>query len=512
MVSLISNLASLRAQRSLSDHTREVEKVGGRLSSGLRINTASDDAAGLAIATQLNANSRVANRARLNISDGISALETALSATDSLTSIVTRIGELAEQAANGSYSRTQREAINREAQALRREYIRIQESTEFSGINLLDGSSTDLTLQIGIRGDNNSNLAVGFQSNLGGDFTTDRSGYFDGVNDSLEVEGNLDRFWRGGAFTIEATINLSSSEVDAGHIVSQAYNGTGEYNYRFGYNADGTLFLESNGDDGFGVITGQSFNSNRAIARDTWQHVAVSIGDDRSVRLFINGENVGGGSLSPGFTPRAMIAAEGPVGTAIGTVYPTGEGGAYPTASNFQGQIDQVRVTKEQRYPTSFDPSSIMQVVDDKTVLLITFNASTTSGVTDQSKNKSQIYFRNGTTLVDGVNASVRTIAAFNLTLRTDALDALDYTRSLLESLSQVRGVTGASISRLMSAQRTTSDLDITSREAAGRIVNADIASESSAYVNAQIRQQTASALLAQANQQPAIALRLLSL
>jgi len=190
-----ANIPSLGAQRRLSDTTSSLERTYERLSSGMRINRASDDAAGLAVATSLNADSRLYSTASRNISDGLSLLNIADSALGSQTGIVTRLLELAEQSANGTYSTTQRASLQNEYRALQKEFARIADSTIFNGLKLLRGDRSDglreLTLQAGITGASNSLLSVrtGDTSFLSGHFnlSTIRSGTY-GSN----VDGELD--------------------------------------------------------------------------------------------------------------------------------------------------------------------------------------------------------------------------------------------------------------------------------------------------------------------------------
>ena len=107
-----SNIPSLQAQRRLGEATSSLSKISERLSSGQRINRVSDDAAGLAIADDLNAKSRIFTQAIRNGNDGISLLNIADSAIENLSGVVSRIRELAEQSANGTYSNKQREDRN----------------------------------------------------------------------------------------------------------------------------------------------------------------------------------------------------------------------------------------------------------------------------------------------------------------------------------------------------------------------------------------------------------------
>jgi flagellin len=144
-----SNLDALKSQRSLGQASDRIGQVYQRLSTGQRINRASDDAAGLSIADALTAKSRVFTRGAQNVSDGLSALTIADSAVETLIQLTTRIQELAEQGANGSYSNRQRDALDKEAQSLRDEFLRIVQSTTFNGQRLLDGTVQGLQIQAG---------------------------------------------------------------------------------------------------------------------------------------------------------------------------------------------------------------------------------------------------------------------------------------------------------------------------------------------------------------------------
>lgn len=142
----------MNAQRRLGQSTQSIQQSYTRLSSGLRINKASDDAAGLAIAGSLNTDADVYAQAVRNINDGISLLNIAEGAMQELTGITIRQRELSTQAANGTLSNKQREALDEEAAALTAEFARIAAKTEFNGIKLLDGSESELSVQAGYGG------------------------------------------------------------------------------------------------------------------------------------------------------------------------------------------------------------------------------------------------------------------------------------------------------------------------------------------------------------------------
>lgn len=148
-ISINSNMASVRAQRMLSNSSSALGKTYEKLSSGQRINKASDDAAGLAIAASLKVNAKIATVAIRNAQDGISALAVADGALSSIGSVLDRLGELAEQSANGTYSSVQRSALHQEFVALGSEIERIATTTTFNGVNLLASGASAVSFQIG---------------------------------------------------------------------------------------------------------------------------------------------------------------------------------------------------------------------------------------------------------------------------------------------------------------------------------------------------------------------------
>lgn len=151
-MSIMTNVASLSAQRNLSKTQGALSQSIGRLSSGLRINQASDDAAGLGISENLKADIRSLAQAGRNANDGISLGQVAEGAMNEQQGIVTRMRELAMQASNGTLGSTERGYVDTEFDGLAAELDRITTTTEFNGTKLLDGSaSAGLTMQVGIQ-------------------------------------------------------------------------------------------------------------------------------------------------------------------------------------------------------------------------------------------------------------------------------------------------------------------------------------------------------------------------
>lgn len=161
IVSLNTNLASLNAQRRLSQTNAGLGQSYERLASGLRIQRASDDAAGLAVAQSLQTDSRILSQGIRNVNDGISLLNITQGAVEELSKIVLRLQELAEQSANGTLTSVQRRSIDREATALRGEYNRVAVTTTFNGLSLLEAPLQSIDLQVGTTGSDTLRLSVG---------------------------------------------------------------------------------------------------------------------------------------------------------------------------------------------------------------------------------------------------------------------------------------------------------------------------------------------------------------
>jgi len=159
-----TNVASLQAQSSVSEVTRETQESFAKLSSGQRINKSADDAAGLAISEKLKAEIRSSQQANRNANDGISMVQVAEGGLNETSNILTRMRELAIQASSDTVGDTERGMTNLEYQALKQEMSRISQVTEFNGRKLLNGTGEKLEFQIGTGEDEFKNR-IGFEPN-----------------------------------------------------------------------------------------------------------------------------------------------------------------------------------------------------------------------------------------------------------------------------------------------------------------------------------------------------------
>ncbi len=177
-----TNVSSINTQRHLANSTRNFGKSMEKLSSGMRINRAGDDAAGLAISEGLKSDIRALNQAARNGADGISLIQTAEGSMDEVSNILLRMKELAEQSLNGTLSDTDRGYLHAEYTALTAEIDRISEAGEFNGVKLLNGSGGIINIQVGIGTSSSDTVAI--------DLGTSRDSATLGVTSGIDTTTN----------------------------------------------------------------------------------------------------------------------------------------------------------------------------------------------------------------------------------------------------------------------------------------------------------------------------------
>jgi len=172
MTVINTNVQSLIAQQSLTVNNRSLSKAMEQLSTGKRINSAADDAAGLAISNKMTAQIRGLNQAVRNANDGISLLQTAEGATQEITNMLQRMRELAVQASNGTYSSADSTSLDEEFQQLRDEITRISTNTQWNGMKLFNADADnyigdaddEVVFQVGMNGETDDTVSITMQS------------------------------------------------------------------------------------------------------------------------------------------------------------------------------------------------------------------------------------------------------------------------------------------------------------------------------------------------------------
>ncbi len=257
-----TNIASINAQRQLSSSGADLDQASERLASGKRINSAADDAAGLAIANRQTSQIRGLDQAIRNANDGISLIQTAEGALDATSNILQRVRELSVQSANGIYSDSDRATLDAEVKQLTSELDRIAESTAFNGQKILDGSLGTLKLQVGAEAGDTIDVAVkGFSAaELGGAAGGDVVGsaassggltaalsLMEGTTDTLSINGqNVGDLSTSGATLSDqlATINQNVSGIEASAFVEAVATVAGDGIIRGTSTVDLTIELQ----------------------------------------------------------------------------------------------------------------------------------------------------------------------------------------------------------------------------------------------------------------------------
>ena len=208
---IFNNPSSINAQRLLAQNSERLAKSVERISSGVRINKASDDAAGLAVSESLRSDIRAMRQAMRNANDGISMINVTEGALNEQSSILIRLRELASQSSTGTVGSTERQTIQLEFNSLRNEVDRITESTTFNGQGLIDGalasaitSTSHVVLQIGINSNSNSQINLNEEMNLAAITST-----------ALNIQ-NLSLTSIDSALTALASLNTAISSVAQG--------------------------------------------------------------------------------------------------------------------------------------------------------------------------------------------------------------------------------------------------------------------------------------------------------
>ncbi|MCP4595920.1 flagellin [Neptuniibacter sp.] len=332
-----SNIMSLNAQRNLTISQGEQNQAMERLTSGKRINSAADDAAGLAISNRMTSQIRGLDQAVRNANDGISLIQTAEGALDETTNILQRMRELSVQSANGTYTDSNRSTINAEVQQLIKELDRISETTTFNGLNILDGSLGNVDLQVGseanetigfeIEALNSKSLGLGATSSdiAGGDTNLGTNSWEDG--DILINNQSIGAFdgasTAAGEGTLESLINQINDNVNG--VTASGFNLAEATTVGSGDLASDTLKITVTNPD----ETVQTFNITGTNNMDelvseintvTGGSVNASLNDDNELVL----ENNTGASINLAVTTSGTLTAI--TGFASGASYPTFEG------------------------------------------------------------------------------------------------------------------------------------------------------------------------------------------
>ena len=476
-----TNVASLNAQRNLSASQNNLSTALQRLSSGLRINTAKDDAAGLAISDRMTSQIRGLDQARRNANDGISLSQTAEGALAQSGEILQRIRELAIQSANATNSASDRQSLNSEVSQLVTEVTRIATATTFNGLKILDGSYQGQQFQVGA--DANQTIGVSIQSAAASDLS----------NNTVAGQGTT-ATGLGGA-------SAGANSAPAGNgIAAQTVSVSGS-------NGSANITVAAN-DQASTIATGVSARASTSAT--------LAIGSVGTVSFSLNG----GGTAT---TINATVPAGGNLGTVVTAINQvSGRTGVTATLSSSGTSLTFAQAEGKDIVVNDFLNSA------GGTATLTGANttaATLTSGGTDSSRVSGTVSFSSdaGFTVASSVANGV-VAAAANTAVGSTAADLTSVDISTVSGATTALGIVDAALTTINKSRaqlgavqnrfgNTIANLQTTSENlnaARSRIRDADFASETAALTRGQILQQAGVAILAQANSLPNNVLSLL--
>jgi flagellin len=495
MASVINtNISSLTAQRNLGMSQASLSTSMQRLSSGLRINSAKDDAAGLAISERMTTQIRGLSQASRNANDGISLAQTAEGALSEVTNNLQRIRELAVQSANATNNSSDRAALNLEVTQRIAEIDQISSLTAFNGTRVLDGSFGSATFQVGANaGETISvNLSAGTKANQIGQISTALG---TAVTSSASAAGGLTiQVGTGAAASVGASSSYAGTGANAG--ATTAMDGTSAFAKLAAINAAGVSGVTASATNSVTETTAFSNITNGSAAAPNYT-------------LVVNGTTVINNS-----TLNAVITADDVVSAINANAATTGVSASKDATSGkiTMSSSDARNITVAQTFTagTGGTGTGLNTVISGG----IAGTATTTAGVI--TLKSSQAITTGGAEVAKfGLSAQTyavdsKTLSSVNVLDVAGANDAMNRVDAALTSVSTLRSTFGAIQNRFESviANLSTSTENMTASRS--RIQDADFAAETANLSRSQVLQQAGTAMVAQANQLPQGVLALL--
>ena len=483
-----TNIASLTAQRALNSTQSELNVSLNRLSTGLRINSARDDAAGLAISNTFTSQVRGLNQAIRNANDGISLAQVAEGALAESTDILQRVRELSIQSANGTNSGTERAALQAEVSQLQQELNRIAETTSFGDRVLLDGSFGTESFQVGANANETINVSIGNAraTNIGAN-TVGINGTLDAVAAGAARAANT--VVAGEDLTISGTLGVGSVALDAGQ--------TG----------DTIADLVNAGQASTGVTATARTEAtvSAVVAADYTFTIGSRSGDTTSNTEFeasITVSVADGGDLS-GLADaiNAQAAATGVTATSSGdTLSLVNAEGRDIFIENVAGTGTSLSLTG-----SSGAAATVSAAGTDSATFGGTVNFESASAFSVTSGATGGLF-----TATTAQSSSLSAVASINIGTQSGAQSAISVVDAAISFIDSTRASLGAIQNRLDSTISNLSSVSENVAAARSRIQDADFAAETASLTRNQILQQAGISVLAQANALPQQVLGLL--
>ena len=480
---LNTNINSLTAQNNLASSQASLSQSLTRLSSGLRINSAADDAAGLAISQQFTTQINGTNQAISNANDAVSETQTAAGALGTIVNNLQSIRTLAVEAANGSNSASDRAALNQQVQQQISEITQIAQQTQFNGLSVLNGSSGNQTYQVGANVGNtiSINLAQGVGANQIGQTAT----YAPTTAVAATTNSGAT-----GALTIQVgTNNAVSIATSASYATGVAWqDGTSAYAKAAAINAAG--------------ISGLTATANNTLTDAAFAAVSTTAGG--TYNLGINGVTIfGGQSTAAGITTSSIVAQI--------NQYSTQDGGVTATLNSAGALVlnaadgSNIAITQSLTGGATGGLAAADVGTNRGTVTLSAGSNITVGGST--AADLTSFGFALGTTALTAGS----TLAQQNVLSVAAANSTIESVDSALATVSSFQAQLGAIQNRFTAAVSNLTSTSQNLTQSRSTLQDANFASETANLAQAQVLEQAGISVLAQANQQPQLILKLLA-
>ena len=538
------NIMAMNAYRNYSNNTSALSKNLEKLSSGYKINRAGDDAAGLAISEKMRAQITGLSVAQKNAKDGISLVQTAEGALTEVHDMLNRMVELADQSANGTYDGTDRTQLQKEVTELKNEINRIADSSNFNGINLLDGSLAG--------GGNVSGVGITDVAATAGVTKTSDFAEIAGLADGDKLSYTV--AWKDGSGQeFSATVELTYDNTNKKLVAADGST----------YSADSTAGKATIGNQQDAILAelkkNGNFNSTFTVSKD-----------NNALKFTSNTAGTAGGQITA-VSLKKTAAANGAVsaisgGGSIGTVTAAADamqkldfskvtivdatGSKVPEAEDLEKAVFEIDGKKFLFAKNGSVDANFKNLGSDVTVITLSANSNTSYSGQDEAANVAavlnrvtgmdfsvsgnDVVYKGDTKLSTGEGGLTLQIGdtsdsfnQLNVTIKDmhtasmgiDAIDisdqkgaqaAVDVIKAAINYVSDVRGTLGATQNRLDHTINNLSVMEENIQDAESTIRDTDVADEMMAYTKNNILIQSAQAMLAQANQVPQGVLQLL--
>ncbi|WP_294196634.1 flagellin [uncultured Sphingomonas sp.] len=462
MTVINTNTSAMRATNASSMASKALSTSMERLSTGKRINSAKDDAAGLAIANRMSSQTKSMAMAVRNANDGISLAQTAEGAMSEVTNMLTRMKELATQSANGTLQDSDRTALQSEMTQLTAEVNNVSKTTSFNGVNLLDGSSNSVKLQTGINANQNISMAL-----------TDTR-----------------------ASTLGLTAQVVSTQISATAFAAPA----------------GTPPVPNI------TVNGQDINAVAATPKDAKAIAALVNATTANSGVTATAKNSISATVGTISTGNTLTIGDGTTNTVV--TMTAAEKDVNSLAAKINSTLSNV---SGNQINASVDSNGKLQLTskDGSNISLANSSGSIVTNITDAGNNSTApsgttAVVSRGTVTLEGAGGTGVTIggadpgkagftagstSAISIASQTGASAAMSVIDNALDQVSAARGTMGAAQNRLESTVNNLTTTSTNLSDAKSRIEDADFSTETTALAKAQILGQASTAMLAQANQ-----------